>query len=122
MQHASDAAADFTARRDREQRRYYARRPRKIADVVAQLITVRGYGRIRADQDFTAAWQAAAGPALARFTCPGRLRRGVLEVAVANSTILQEITFHRRDILAALQAELPEARIRDVRFRLGSVS
>ena len=122
MQHASDAAADFTARRDREQRRHYARRPKKIADVLAQLITVRGYGRIQADADFTAAWQAAAGPALARFTRPGRLRRGVLEVAVANSTIVQELTFQRQRILQTLQAELPDAHIRELRFRIGTVS
>jgi predicted nucleic acid-binding Zn ribbon protein len=119
MQHTSDAAADFTARRDREQRRHYARRPKKIADVLAQLITARGYGRIQADADFTAAWQAAAGPALARFTRPGRLRRGQLEVSVANSTIVQELTFQKQRILATLQAELPGANIRDLRFRLG---
>jgi predicted nucleic acid-binding Zn ribbon protein len=121
MEHAFDAAGDFTARREREQRRHYARRPRKIADVVAQLITMRGYGRLQADEDFAAAWQAAAGTALGRFSRPGRLRRGVLEVAVANSTILQELTFQKNDILAALAAELPRARIRDVRFRLGPV-
>ena len=50
MQPAQDAAADFLARRDREQRRHYARKPKKIADVLAQLITARGYGRIQADR------------------------------------------------------------------------
>jgi len=122
MQPASDAAADFVARRDREQRRHFARRPKKIGEVLAQLITARGYGRIQADADFTAAWQAAAGEALARFTRPGRVRRGQLEVTVDNSTIVQELTFQKQHILQALQAELPEARIRDLRFRLGPVS
>ena len=119
---APDVAADFAARRDREQRRHYARRPKKIGDVLAQLITARGYGRIQADADFTAAWQKAAGHALARFTRPGRLRRGQLEVTVGNSTILQELTFEKQNILAALQAALPDAKIRDLRFRLGPVS
>jgi predicted nucleic acid-binding Zn ribbon protein len=121
MQKASDAAAEFAARRGREQRRHYARRPKKIADVLAQLITARGYGRIQADADFTAAWQAAAGPALACFTRPGQIRRGQLEVTVANSTIIQELTFQKQRILAALQAELPNAGIRNLRFRLGPV-
>jgi len=115
-------AADFAARREREQRRHYARRPKKIADVLAQLITARGYGRIQAAADFTAAWQAAAGPSLARCTRPGRLRRGQLEITVSNSTIVQEISFQKQRILAALQQELPDARIRDLRFRIGSVT
>jgi predicted nucleic acid-binding Zn ribbon protein len=118
---ADKIAADFAARRGREQRRHYARRPKKIADVLAQLITARGYGRIQADADFTAAWQQAAGAALARFTRPGKIRRGVLEVTIANSTIVQELTFQKQQILVNLQAELPSARIRDIRFRLGPV-
>jgi predicted nucleic acid-binding Zn ribbon protein len=118
---ADNIAADFAARRGREQRRHYARRPKKIADVLAQLITARGYGRIQADADFTAAWQQAAGPALAGFTRPGRIRRGQLEVTVANSTIVQELTFQKQRILEALQTAIPDAHIRDLRFRLGPV-
>jgi predicted nucleic acid-binding Zn ribbon protein len=122
MQNASDAASDFIARRGREQRRHYARYPKKIADVLAQLITARGYGRIQADADFSAAWQEAAGPALARFTRPGQIRRGQLEITVANSTIMQELTFQKDRIFTALKAELPDSNIRDLRFRLGSIS
>lgn len=121
MQNAPDAASEFIARRGREQRRHYARRPKKIADVLAQLISARGYGRIQANADFSAAWNEAAGPALARFTRPGQIRRGQLEVTVANSTTIQELTFQKQSILAALQAELPDASIRDLRFRLGAI-
>jgi predicted nucleic acid-binding Zn ribbon protein len=121
IQPTDNAATDFIARRGREQRRHYARRPRKIADVLAQLITARGYGRIQADADFSAAWQQAAGPALAGFTRPGQIRRGQLEVTVANSTIVQELTFQKQRILAAIQAAIPDGNIRDLRFRLGTV-
>jgi predicted nucleic acid-binding Zn ribbon protein len=121
MQPAHDAASDFASRRDREQRRYYARRPKKIGDVLAQLITARGYGRIQADGELTAAWHKAAGRQLARFTRPGKLRRGQLEVTVSNSTIVQELTFEKQRILAVLQAEVPQARIRDIRFRIGNI-
>jgi hypothetical protein len=121
MKQPSDAVADFAARREREQRRHYAGRPKKIGDVVAQLITARGYGRIHADSEIQAAWRAAAGDSLARFTRPGRVRRGQLEISVGNSTVVQELTFEKQRILAALQAEIPHARIRDLRFRIGSV-
>ncbi len=122
MQPAHNSTADFHTRRDREQRRHYARKPKKIADVLAQLITARGYGRIQADADFAAAWQRAAGDSVAKYTRPGRLRRGTLEVTASNSTILQELTFQKQQILAQLQRELPDARIRDIRFRVGSIT
>jgi len=90
--------------------------------VLAQLITARGYGRIQANADFAAAWQAAAGETLARFTRVGQLRRGQLEVTVANSTIMQELTFQKQQILAKLQHELAEAKIRGLRFRVGAIT
>src|SRR5215217_1856488 len=121
MHPAHQAAADFQTRRDREQRRHYARKPKKIADVLAQLITTRGYGRIQADADFAAAWQQAAGATIAKYTRPGRLRRGTLEVTASNSTIIQELTYQKQQILAQLQTALPDAKMRDVKFRVGSI-
>ena len=95
--------ADFHARRDRELRRHYARKPKKIADVLAQLITTRGYGRFQSD------------------TRPGRIRRGTLDVTVTNSTVVQELTFQKQQILSQLKTAMPDANIRDIRFRIGSI-
>jgi predicted nucleic acid-binding Zn ribbon protein len=121
VQSEPETAAEFVARRDREQRRQYARKPKTIGDVLAQLITARGYGRVQANEDFTTAWQAAVGETIARYTRPGRLRRGVLEVTVSNSMMVQELTFQKQQLIAKLQCEFPDARIRDLRFRIGSV-
>jgi hypothetical protein len=122
MREANDASTDFTARRQREEHRFYGRRPKKIADVVAQLITQRGYGRVGADEQLVAAWQKAAGDALAKMSRAGKLRRGQLEVWVANSTAMQEFGFEKARILAALQRELPDAKIRDLRFKVGQIN
>jgi predicted nucleic acid-binding Zn ribbon protein len=122
MNPVDNAAADFAARREREQRRHYAKRPKKIGDVLARLITARGYGRIQADGELLAAWQTAVGQQLARFTRPGLVRRGVLDVTVSNSTMVQELSFEKQRILTALRVELPNAGIRDIRFRIGSVA
>ncbi len=89
--------------------------------MLAQLITARGYGRIQADADFTAAWQTAVGQTLAQYTVPGRLKRGVLEVIVSNSSVIQELTFQKQTILAALREQCPDAKIRDVKFRIGAI-
>jgi predicted nucleic acid-binding Zn ribbon protein len=115
-------AADFAARRDREQRRHYARKPKAIGNVIAQLITARGYGRIQAEANFADVWKTAAGEALAKFTRPGKLSRGILEINAANSMTIQELTFQKQQILKQLQTNSPDAKIRDLRFRVGSIS
>ena len=121
MNPTQDDIADFTARREREKRRYHGRRPKNIRDVIAQLITLRGYGRFQADADLSAAWQAAAGESLARFSRAGKISRGRLEVTVTNSTTMQELSFQKQQILAELGRQLPNAKIRDVRFRVGAI-
>jgi predicted nucleic acid-binding Zn ribbon protein len=114
-------AADYAARRDREQRRFHAREPKSIGKVLAQLITARGYGRIQASADFSAAWRTAVGDNLAKYSVPGRIRRGVLEVTVANSIIIQELTFQKQDIIQKLQTEFPDAKLRDLKLRIGNI-
>jgi predicted nucleic acid-binding Zn ribbon protein len=121
MNPARDDITDFASRRDRERRRYHARRPKKISDVLAQLITLRGYGRFQADANLEAAWKGAAGEQLARFSRAARVRRGKLEVTVSNSTTMQELSFQKLQILAELGRSLPDARIRDLRFRVGDI-
>jgi hypothetical protein len=115
-------ASDYTIRRDREERRFYGRRPKKISDVIAQLITARGYGRIGTDEQLAATWQKAAGETLAKASRVGKVRRGQLEVWVGNSTMMQEFGFEKARILAALQRDLPDAKIRDLRFKVGSIN
>ena len=51
----------------------------------------------------------AAGPLVAKYTRPGQVRRGTLEVVVANSTLMQELGFQKRDLLDAL-ARAPAGR------------
>lgn len=117
---AADLAADFVAKQERESRRAFARRPKKAGDVLAQLITKRGYGRIEANQQLAEAWAVAAGQ-LAKWSRPGKIRRGVVEVTVANSTLMQEFSFQKQDIVAELGRIYPEAKIRDLRLRVGPI-
>jgi predicted nucleic acid-binding Zn ribbon protein len=85
------------------------------------LITARGYGRIQATEDFSAAWRAAAGDTFAAYTLPGRVKRGVLEVTVSNSIVIQELTFQKEQILTALREQCPDANIRGLKFRIGTI-
>jgi hypothetical protein len=58
---------------------------------------------------------------LAKHTRAGGMRRGVLEVIVRSSAVLQELSFEKRRLVARLAQLLPLRRIRDVRFRVGEI-
>lgn len=99
-----------------------ARGPQRIGDVLSELMARRGYGRVRSTESYEKAWRDAAGTLVAQYTRVGNLRRGALEVTVANSTLLQEMTFQKPGLLKRLGELLPNEGIRDLRFRLGAVT
>jgi predicted nucleic acid-binding Zn ribbon protein len=95
--------------------------PKPISDILAQLLARRGYARERSTASYTEAWQRAVGEPMGKFTQAGLLRRGALEVIVANSTLVQELGFRKTELLAKLGQLLPDQNIRDLRFRVGSI-
>ena len=95
--------------------------PEPIGKIVAELMSQKGFGRVQSSAELEEAWREAAGPAIAQFTRVGTLRRGKLEVIVANSVLIQELGFQKTTILEALQEKLPEKSIQDLRFKVGPV-
>jgi predicted nucleic acid-binding Zn ribbon protein len=99
------------------------REPRRLSDILGELFTVRGYGRLRARQELEEAWNAAVGEPLCQQTRLGEVRRGVLSVTVAHSTLLGELaSFRKPALLAALRAGAPASTIHDIRFRVGALT
>ncbi|OHB86043.1 MAG: hypothetical protein A2V98_11525 [Planctomycetes bacterium RBG_16_64_12] len=98
-----------------------ARGPERIGDVLAQLTARRGFAGIRRAGVCEAAWREAAGELAARYSRVGMIRRGKLEVTVANSTLVQELSFQKPALLKALARLLPDERIQDLRFRVGAI-
>jgi len=76
---------------------------------------------LQAGAAYEAAWSEAAGPLAAQYSRIGQLRRGTLEVVVANSTLIQELTFQKGGLLKSLARLLPDQPIQDLRFRLGAI-
>jgi predicted nucleic acid-binding Zn ribbon protein len=109
-------------RRDHTGENVARRGPQKIGNVLAELMARRGYGRVRSTEAYEQAWREAAGSLLAQYSRVGTLRRGCLEVTVTNSTLLQEVTFQKADLLERLKDLLPDEGIRDLRFRMGTLS
>ena len=97
------------------------RGPQLIGDILAELMAQKGFAGVRSAKARDAAWREAVGELTAGCTEVGTVRRGVLAVTVANSTLVQELMFQKPEIVRTLAQLLPDARIRDVRFRGGPV-
>jgi predicted nucleic acid-binding Zn ribbon protein len=95
--------------------------PKKIGNIVADLVARRGYARVISSNTCGQVWLQVVGGAFAKFTRPGQVRRGVLEVTVANSLMMQELTFQKANLVAKLSELLPDEPINDLRFRVGQV-
>jgi len=98
-----------------------AKGPQAIGDLLADLMARRGFARVRSARSFEAAWRQAAGGLAGQYTRTGAVRRGKLEVIVANSTLVQELSFQKPALLRALARLLPDEKIDDLRFRVGPI-
>lgn len=98
------------------------REPQPIGDVLSKLMARRGYARVQSAGALGEAWRQAAGEKIAARTRATVVRRGVLEVLVANSTLAQELGFQKRAMVERLADLLPDEQIRDVRFRVGPMT
>lgn len=98
---------------------------KKMGDIVGQLLVKRGYANVQQAASLDAAWNQAVGERFSSQTKAGQVKRGVLEVFVGNSAILQELTFVKAKLVkslaqAAATSQVPE-KIRDIKFRVGPV-
>lgn len=116
-----DSLSDLSRRSAAYSRWFRARRPKKISNVVAQVMQRRGYAQIENARQLQQAWQSVAGEGVARSTRVGRVRRRTLEVLVVSSLMMQELTFQKQKLLTAMQRELPDAQIEKLRFRVGKI-
>lgn len=92
--------------------------PRSIGSLLSRLVARTGYDRQQGSEALAAAWRQAVPESLKGCSQPGLVKRGVLEVFVSHSAHIQEMGFHKRHMLAALQELLPQEGISDIRCRL----
>ncbi len=97
-------------------------RPQRAGDVLANLMARKGYAQQMTASACAEAWVESVGAKWSSASRPGNVRRGVLEVTVANSSVLQELTFRHRQLVTDLQKLIPEQNIESIRFRIGVIS
>ena len=95
--------------------------PKKIGEILPQLMARRGYAEQQQNNVLEKAWLTAVGGTFAKHTRVGRIRGGVMEVIVRNSTILQELTFRKTQLVQALASELSGNKVSDLKFRIGQL-
>jgi predicted nucleic acid-binding Zn ribbon protein len=96
------------------------RGPQPISEILSRLMARRGYANQQVNYEWGAIWSAIAGSQAAQ-TRPGKFNRGVLEVIVSNSTLLQELTFRKKQLLKAIQQRASHFQVKDLRFRVGEI-
>ena len=98
-------------------------KPEKLGEILGRLFVARGWGRRQERVQLEEAWSLVIGPRGAGHTWVGALRRGILEISVDSSVLLQELAhFQKRRLLEQLRARLPATIISDLRFRAGTTN
>ena len=96
------------------------RGPEALGEILSRLFTARGWGRRQGQLHLEQAWNEVAGPDIAAQTRVNGLRRGVLEILVGNSVLMQELAhYHKRRLLEDLRRRLTNTPLTDLRFRAG---
>lgn len=95
---------------------------RSLTDILCELVTIRGYGQLLAREMLENAWNTAIGEPYYRQTQVGKIRRGVLNVTVAHSSLLEElVAFRKATLLASLQSSDLGTAVHDIQFQVGSI-
>lgn len=93
--------------------------PQHVGKVISELIALKGLARVHSIEQLQQAWKSVAGDDIGRQSRVIELNRGVLQVGVSNSAVLNELAgFHKLSMLEQLQQQFPHLKIRDLKFRL----
>jgi hypothetical protein len=90
-----------------------------VADLAPKIVAQAGLADRVKLEDVLSAWQEIVGDLLFRLTRPDSMERGILTVRLTQPSAHHALSLEKTKILKRLQARLPEAKIRDIRFRHG---
>ncbi len=91
----------------------------RVGDLATQIMAQAGMANRVKLEDILAAWQEIVGTFLFKLTRPDTFERGILTVRLMQPTAHHALMQEKVKILKRLQEKLPDAKIKDVRFRHG---
>lgn len=90
-----------------------------VADLAPKIVAQAGLANRVKLEDVLAAWEEIVGNFLFRLSRPDTIERGILTVRLLQPTAHHALMLEKTKILKRLQGRLPDAKIRDIRFRHG---
>ncbi|MGV3664117.1 MAG: DUF721 domain-containing protein [Prosthecobacter sp.] len=90
-----------------------------VADLAPKIVAQAGLANRVKLEDVLAAWEEIVGTFLFKLSRPDAIERGILTVRLIQPTAHHALSLEKGKILKRLQAKLPDAKIRDIRFRHG---
>lgn len=91
----------------------------RLGEVLPQLIARYGLQRRKDVEGLAEAWHEAVGEPYAARTRVVGLTRGTLEIAVPHGAFVQELSFRRAELLAAMQAATVGEQVKKIKFVVG---
>ena len=95
-------------------------RAKTISSVMDRLLVEKGYAAEQSNQILVEKWRLAVGEELSSQSRVGKVQRGILTVFASNAIVLTEMEYSKSKALRLLKSELPEFKIKDIRFRITS--
>lgn len=87
-----------------------------LGEAIAGVIKKHGWEKAVEKHRAVAFWRQAVGPSLARHCQAVEVRGDTLYVSVKSPAWRNEISFHKEDILQAINQQLEKHLIKDLRF------
>ena len=109
---------------DLKNKQRYIPLPAKMDRLVSELLTRRGYARVKAASQLTDIWDGVVGKRIAGMTRAGTIRRGRLEVTCKNSAVMQELAFQKHSLVIKLNQQMgnpddqANQKIKDLKLRV----
>jgi hypothetical protein len=96
--------------------------PQPLSFALAELIALRGFARVRGDEELQAAWKSVAGEDLAKQARPMQIVKGTLSVSVEGAALLNElVSFQSAELLGRLKQQFPHLNVKRLKFRLSGM-
>jgi len=108
---------------DLKNKQRYIPLPAKMDRLVSELLTRRGYARVKAASQLTDVWSDVVGERIAGMTSAGTIRRGMLEVTCKNSAVMQELAFKKHSLVTKLNQKMgsqANQHIQDLKLRVAA--
>ena len=104
-----------------QSRQRFRRKEKSASFVLNQLLARKGYLQQKSNNELAVVWDSIVEDRWKAKTKVGNVNRGVLDIFVKSSPLANHLDLKKRKLLQQLQEKLPQNKIKDIRFRVGSV-